>query len=452
MARNRPSPKSYGTVLVVGGCGFLGSRVVDQLLNFPSEDAGVGESQPESHLGPGKASSRDGAGNGQSLERHSYEVHSPATSDITTITYPSLRSRYPPISSSGTRVHALDLRCTQHVFPNCTYHEADITNADALLEVFRKVKPDVVINTASPSWEAPAEILKKVNIDGTQTLLEVAGGKLGDWGGTCGVFVHTSSASVVHDGESDLINADERYPYVCPNPREYYSETKVHAEKLALEANDKPDYGHMLTCAVRPAGIVGEGDRAGFSGGILRTASVAPGWQLHIQIGSGDNLFDNTYVHNVVYGLLCAADALLTTRARRQSGKAIELDHERVDGEAFNVTNDQPAYFWDSSRYLYSRYGRDINTDKIWVLPSGLAYAVGAAAETFNWLSGRKGKLNRQTVKYACIHRYYSCEKLRRRTGYMPIVPIDEGFARAVKEYKLHEEETRQTQGQKKTQ
>ncbi|EXJ77865.1 hypothetical protein A1O3_09024 [Capronia epimyces CBS 606.96] len=446
MAGNRASPKSYGTVLVVGGCGFLGSRVVEQLLNFPAE------AQDESQRQSGKASSSNGTVNGQHQTPHSDELRSPSSSNITIFQFPSLRSRYPPISSSGTQVHALDLRCTQNLFSGCTYHEADITNPDALLEVFRQVKPDVVINTASPSWEAPAAILRKVNIDGTRTLLEVAGAKLGDWGGHCKVFVHTSSSSVVHDGDSDLINADERYPYVCPNPREYYSETKVHAEKLALEANDKPEYGHMLTCAIRPAGIVGEGDRGGFSGGILRTASVAPAWQLHIQLGTGDNLFDNTYVHNVVYGLLCATDALLATHARRQSGKAVELDHERVAGEAFNVTNDQPAYFWDSSRYLYSRYGRDINIDKIWVLPTGLAYAVGAAAETFNWLTGRKGKLNRQTVKYTCINRYYSCDKLRRRTGYKPIVPIDEGFARAVKWYKLDEEQTPRAQGQKKTQ
>ena len=418
MAEESRPPNSYGTVLVVGGCGFLGSRVVDQLLNFPSED---GEAQAANGL----------------VSKANGHASSPRV-QLLPSSFPSLRSRYP--STIDTQVHALDLRCARNVFPNCTYHDADITSAEALLEVFKKVKPDVVINTASPSWEAPADILRKVNIEGTRTLLEVAGGKHGGWGGQCKVFVHTSSASVVHDGEADLINADEKYPYVCPNRREYYSETKVHAERLALEANNKLEYGHMLTCAVRPAGIVGEGDLGGFSGGILKTAAVAPSWQLHIQLGSNDNLFDNTYVHNVVYGLLCAASALLVTKQRALDGKPPILDHEKVDGEAFNVTNGSPIYFWDSSRYLFSRYGRDINLDKLWVLPTGMAEFVGGAAETFNWLTGRKGKLNRQTVKYTCIHRYYSCEKLKRRTGYVPIVPIDEGFARSVKWFKANEE------------
>lgn len=439
MATDTSTPRSYGTVLVVGGCGFLGSRVVDQLLNFPSEDADA-DADPDTPELRHRASSKPAETKGSGPTSTSY---TPTKFDVHALlpsSFPSLRSRYPPTSSTTTQVHVLDLRCTTNVFPGATYHSGDITSPDALLEIFRAVKPDLVINTASPSWEAPAAVLRKVNIDGTRILLEVAGGKHGDWGGRCRAFVHTSSASVVHDGESDLINADERYPYVCPNPREYYSETKVYAEKLALEANDKDEYGHMLTCAVRPAGIVGEGDRGGFSAGILRTASVAPDWQLHIQLGQNANLFDNTYVHNVVYGLLCAAQALLATSQRKSDGKAPVLDHEKVDGEAFNVTNDSPAFFWDSSRYLFSRYGRDIRIENVRVLPVGFATWVGAAAETFNWMTGRKGKLNRQTVKYACVHRYYSCDKLKRRTGYQPLVGVEEGLARSVRWFKADEE------------
>jgi sterol-4alpha-carboxylate 3-dehydrogenase (decarboxylating) len=423
------------------------------LLNFPSE---------------GKAAKSNGGANGaHTTNGHVSEppkskigyppiappstpipTPNPSKYDLTNLlssSFPSLRSRYPPTNLSATTVHVLDLRCTQHVFPGATYHSADITNASAVLEVFRKVKPDVVINTASPSWEAPADLLQKVNIEGTRILVEVAGGKKhGDWGGHVKAFVHTSSASVVHDADSSLTNADERYPYVFPNPREYYSETKVVAEQLVLEANaneEASDGGKMLTCAIRPAGVIGEGDRGGFSGGILRTASVAPSWQLHIQLGNNENLFDNTYVHNVCFGTLCATTALLETYRRKQQGLlGGVLEHEKVDGEAFNVTNNSPAYFWDSSHYLYSRYGRDLNRDKMVVLPTWFAYYIGAAAEVFNYLSGRKGKFNRQTLKYATIHRYYSCKKLMERTGYVPIVALDEGFERSVKWFKEDEE------------
>ncbi|EXJ56458.1 hypothetical protein A1O7_06802 [Cladophialophora yegresii CBS 114405] len=434
-------PRSYGTVLVVGGCGFVGSRLVDQLLNFPSED---GQQTSPTTSAAAKAPPYP------PIASRSAPIPTPnpekyQSTNLLPSSFPSLRSRYPPTNLSNTQVHVLDLRCTQHIFPGATYHSADITNPAAILDVFRKVKPDVVINTASPSWEAPPDILRKVNIEGTRILVEVAGGKKhGDWGGHVKTFIHTSSASVVHDGDSDLINANELYPYVCPNPREYYSETKVFAEKLVLEANaneEISDSGKMLTCAVRPAGVVGEGDRGGFSGGILRTASVAPSWQLHIQLGDNANLFDNTYVHNVCFGLLCATTALLETYKRRQQGMAGGvLNHEKVDGEAFNVTNNSPAYFWDSSHYLYSRYGRALDRSRMTVLPTWFAYYIGAAAEVFNWMTGRKGKFNRQTLKYATINRYYSCGKLMDRTGYVPVVPLDEGFARSVKWFKEDEE------------
>jgi len=160
---------------------------------------------------------------------------------------------------------------------------------------------------------------------------------------------------------------------------------------------------------------------------------VAPLWQLHIQLGPGDNLFDTTYVGNVALGLLLVAEALLITHQRKAQGKADVLEHERVDGEAFIVTNDAPCYFWDITKFVWSRIGREIGgVNKIWALPEGMAQVIGALSEAFGAISGRKGKINRQTVKYSCIDRYYSCEKIKRRCGYRPVVGVEEGLARSV--------------------
>lgn len=199
MAFNPSEPIALGRVLVIGGCGFLGYHVVDQLLNFPSED----------DLPPSTPSA----------------LKIQSTVDAASLSFPTLRSRYPVYKN--TEVHVLDLRCTRNRLRGATYHDGDICDPESLLHVFRKVKPEVIINTASPMWDASPKVLQKVNVMGTQTLLEVAGGLRGDWGGKCKAFVHTSSSSVVHDAQSDLINADERWPYVRPNPNEYYTETKV---------------------------------------------------------------------------------------------------------------------------------------------------------------------------------------------------------------------------------
>jgi sterol-4alpha-carboxylate 3-dehydrogenase (decarboxylating) len=405
-----PNEKSIGTVLVVGGCGFVGGNLVDQLLNFPSED----------NLPPASKEPKP-------VEKYSREslVVTPST------TFPTLRSRYPAYSRAGTRVHALDLKCTRNRHDRAIYHECDITDEAALTALFQEIKPDVVINTASPQFTAPNKILKKVNIEGTKTLLKAAQST-----GTVKAFVHTSSASVVHDCYSDLINATELYPYVYPNPAEYYSETKVVAEKAVLEANGT---NGMLTCAIRPAGVVGEGDRGGFAYAIILTGSKAPAWNLNMQLGHGEGLFDNTYVGNLCYALLCATDALLSTHTRKAEGKSEILDFERVDGEAFNCTNDEPAYFWDTSRFLWSRYGRvdDVRpATQAWALPREMAVFAGFASEWVNWALGRPSKLTAQGARYACMHRYYSCEKLKKRTGYKPMVSVEEGLERSVREFK----------------
>ena len=419
-----------GTVLVVGGCGFLGSAVVDQLLNFPSEDA----PRPTAVL---EASSRQ------------HEQGTPKSPPSVNIqvdhVFPSLRGRYPIYNQSKTTIHTIDLRCVRNRYPGCTYHEADITDHSALKAVFEKVKPDVVINTASPHFDAKPDILRKVNIEGTKCLLDVARDCP-----SVKVFVHTSSSSVVHDALSPLYGVDERWPYISPNPREYYSETKVRSEQLALQANNSGEQ-QMLTCAIRPAGIVGEGDQAGFAYSVTKTASQAPGWQLQLQLGENDNLFDNTYVGNVAYGLLCAAQALKETVSRREARSTV-LDFEQVDGEAFNVTNSEPAYFWDLARFLWSRYGRDVDAQKVWTLPEGAAVAAGWGSEIFAALTGRKSRYNRQTARYACMVRYFSCEKLKQRTGYEPIVGLEEALERTVRWFKEIEEDDRLTEREKKGQ
>lgn len=200
--------KSLGTVLVVGGCGFLGSHLVEQLLNFPSESS---EPLVKSH------------GANDTLRK----PYGPSSSipPSSAFAFPNRRDRYP--SYTNTNVHVLDLKCVHNRHMGAFYHEADITSPQAVLEIFKEIKPDLVINTVSPGFESPKPILYKVNVEGARILLEVAGGTHGAWGGKCKGFVHTSSCSVIHDTQSNLMQADERWPLIRPNPREYYSETKV---------------------------------------------------------------------------------------------------------------------------------------------------------------------------------------------------------------------------------
>ncbi|OQE26645.1 hypothetical protein PENSTE_c005G07608 [Penicillium steckii] len=386
-----------GNVLVVGGCGFLGWHVVDHLLNFPSE------SDPSAAL--------------------------PKPQNDKRFDFPTLASRYPTYKAN---VSVVDLRTSHNRLPGATYYDGDITSVESMLEVFRAAKPNLVIHTATPSvLEGNKPLLYKVNVEGTRTLLQVAGGEHGDWGGKCKAFVYTSSSSVVHDTQSDLINVNEEWPYIRGKlQQEYYSETKADAEEIVLKYNRQSPTG-MVTAAIRPAGIHGEKDTT-VTHKILEHGAQASNTVLKMQLGENDNLFDFTYVGNVAYAHMLAGFRLLATYDRYETGAGALLEHERVDGEAFNITNDSPVYFWDVTRGMWALIDRVVEPHEVYSLPEGLLGAIGGIAETVLGLLGKTPRLTRRTVRYSCMTRYYSIEKAKFRLAYLPVVPVDEGIARAV--------------------
>lgn len=102
------------SVLVVGGCGFLGHHIVSQLLEkFPS-----------------------------------------------------------------ARISVLDLRTAHNRFPSVSYYDGDITSVEAVQHILGRVGPQVIIHTASPvvaDFKGSPTLYYKVNVDGTRILLECAG-------------------------------------------------------------------------------------------------------------------------------------------------------------------------------------------------------------------------------------------------------------------------------------
>ena len=264
-----------------------------------------------------------------------------------------------------------------------------------------------------------------------------------------------------------------------------YNETKAQAEEIVLNSND--DNG-LRTCAIRPAGIFGPGDRQVLQG-LLK---VVENNQTKYQIGSNENLFDWTYVQNVVHAHLLAADKLYnepispnsfeeplnftdatleyvripTSRARNvgphtdrdvsneetelalnyskgisevkpisrtkfdQFGTIRDPSSLKVSGQAFFITNGEPIYFWDFPRAVWRGVGHI--PPKPTVLPSSLGYYLGAAAEAFAWLSGRDAGFTRYRVKYASSSRWYNIEKARRILGYEPQVGIEDGIKNTI--------------------
>lgn len=377
MDSEKPS-KSFGSVLVVGGCGFLGHHIVAQLLE-------------------------------------SYDA----------------------------KVSVVDLRTDRNRLDSVTYYDADITSELAVKNVLEKATPAVIIHTASPAFlgdEGQNKALyKKVNVDGTQNLIDRAGEA-----GCVKAFVYTSSASVIHDTVSDLVNADERWPALrAPLQREYYSETKAMAEEIVLAANRK--HNNMLTIAIRPAGIFGEGDQQ-IIPGLLRAHYNK---KTHFQLGENMNLFDFTYVGNAAYAHILAAIALMNTHEL----PTVPLDHEKVDGEAFLITNGNPVYFWDFARIVWRAAGDQTDPSQVWTIGKDLGLVIASLLEWLMWFAGgRKPSLSRKVMNYSSMTRYYNIDKARTMLGYRPQYGMEEGVRRTVEYIQAQEEEKKAETEQKKSQ
>jgi len=89
--------------------------------------------------------------------------------------------------------------------------------------------------------------------------------------------------------------------------------------------------------------------------------------QTAFQVGDNTNLWDFTYVDNVVYAHILAAENLLTPKDKLDSGAAA--------GEAFLITNGQPLYFWDFARGVWASFGH-VNPRAVYI-PMSLGFWLG---------------------------------------------------------------------------
>ncbi|GJC80026.1 sterol-4-alpha-carboxylate 3-dehydrogenase, decarboxylating [Colletotrichum liriopes] len=331
-----------------------------------------------------------------------------------------------------TAVDVIDLRCGHNRHPKANYHEADITDTDKMKSILENVKPDVVIHTASPAVQGDSAVAKdlfrKVNVDGTASVVAAC------QAASVKALVYTSSASIISDNTNDLINADERWPVIRGELQtEYYSETKADLTRSSPPPGRRRRTGPqrepprplpLVTCSIRPAGIFGEGDTMVTH----QMVKIYREGKTGVQLGDNDNLFDFTYVGNVAHAHLLAARLLLATAA----ASTAPLDHEKVDGEAFLVTNDSPIYFWDFARAIWRAAGSDKGTSHVWAIPREIGVVLGFCSEVFFTIIGKPPIFNRQRNIYSCMTRYYNISKAKRLLGYRPIVGLGDGIKRGV--------------------
>lgn len=337
-----------------------------------------------------------------------------------------------------SKVHVIDINTQRNRIAGVEYHNCDISDLPQVEQIIAQARPRTIFHVACPeSTVQQPDVFKKVNVTGSHNLL-VAAKKVG----TVRAFINTSTSSVIHDNVSNLVKADESLPVLqYPAQKRVYTLTKAEAETEILATNRQDGDSSMLTVSIRPATVFGERDTITF-GKIVANARQGKG---KIQFGPGGNLYDFVYASNCADAHILAAKALVNAWGK----PALPAD-KRVDGESFNVTNEEPVPFWDFQRAIAASVGLPVKPEEVKILPVWVAYIIATIAEWFTWIRtfGKEQPIvTREAVRLTVIERTLSGEKAKRVLGYQPKVTMDEGLARTGKWF-VEEDQRR---GAKKT-
>ncbi|MGB5704891.1 MAG: NAD-dependent epimerase/dehydratase family protein [Polyangiales bacterium] len=258
-----------------------------------------------------------------------------------------------------------------------------------------------VIDALTHARRSIARDIESVNVGGTKNVLRVAQ--------SMGVtrFVHTSS--IVASFCMNAAGRDETAPY--STSLDLYTATKVAGERAVLAANGA--HG-MMTCAIRPGGIYGPGERFTY-GRLVRALKL--GIPL-VVFGDGSARLDYVYIDNLVDGEIRAAERL--------------VEGSPVCGQAYFLSDETPINAGQFSIELAKNMGLRVPLIRV---PDPVARTVGAVSErVYQILGAPKPLFTVANVKLCDIDHYFSIDRAKRDLGYSPLVDTEEGLRRTAVE------------------
>ncbi|MDF2555832.1 MAG: 3 beta-hydroxysteroid dehydrogenase/Delta 5--_4-isomerase [Microbacterium sp.] len=254
----------------------------------------------------------------------------------------------------------------------------------------------VVHLAAKVSLAGDPEDFRRINVDGTRTLLDAAVRS------GAARFVQVSSPSVAHAGSALAgVGADPADP---AHARGEYARTKAEAELLALAQDG--DALHVV--AIRPHLVWGPGDPQ-LVGRIVERARRG---RLPL-LNGGTALIDSTYVDNAASGIAAAL-----ARA------------DEVHGRAFVLTNGEPRPVGDLLAGICRAAGVE---PPRWSIPAGVARAAGSVVERV-WAvrpGADEPPMTRFLAEQLSTAHWFDQREIRDALQWTPSVSIDEGLGRS---------------------
>ncbi|MGB5373126.1 MAG: NAD-dependent epimerase/dehydratase family protein [Polyangiales bacterium] len=313
--------------------------------------------------------------------------------------------------AKGCPVNVLDKAPEPEAQDGVRWFHGDVRSHSDVLAASHDV--DTVFHTAAViealthARRSVSRTIEAINVGGTQNVIRAAR--------QSGVrrLVHTSS--IVASFCMDAAGRDESAPY--STSRDLYTRTKIAGERAVLDANGKDG---LLTCAIRPGGIYGPGERLTY-GRLVRALRL--GVPL-VVFGDGHARLDYVYIDNLVDAELRAAERL--------------FEGSPVCGEAYFVSDETPINAGQFSIELVKNMGLDTRLVRV---PDPVARAMGVAMERmYQALGVAKPLFTEANVKLCDIDHYFSIDKAKRDLAYRPLVDTEEGLRRTAEEARAYYE------------
>ncbi|KAI9142091.1 hypothetical protein BKA69DRAFT_1069976 [Paraphysoderma sedebokerense] len=385
--------------LVIGGEGFLGRHIVEALLLHSSPSSQT----PQYSLSSSFAQ----------LKRYGSKINGDITENKGAVS-----------KCDQPQIHILDLPPTSRYPPHPNLHYHSISLLSDFTPLLTQYNIKYVFHTASPPHGLTRDKYYSVNVVGTKNVIECcrkAGVKK---------LVYTSSTAVLFEGK------DLKFVEECDDDAENmlnrkffdaYTETKALAENIVLSSNNmltenSTSATPLLTCAIRPAAIFGPRDNQLIPGFV---DTVKDG-HIRFRIGANTNLFDFTFVDNIVYAHLLAMEKMGCQKG--------------IDGEAFNITNDQPVPFWSFQAHFVRRLLPPSHPVQSYIHQFCIPYSVALffaiivdfIVKILSPIVTIHPAFTSFRVGFVCKWQTYDISKAKKQLGYSAVVTIEEGIERTV--------------------
>lgn len=192
----------------------------------------------------------------------------------------------------------------------------------------------------------------------------------------------------------------------------------------------------LRTCAIRPAGIYGEGEERHFP----RIIGMLDAGLLVFKVGAPETLVDWVHVDNLVFAHLLAAAKLVTSQDESTATK--DAPRAVVGGKAYYISDQNPINQWEFLKPLIEGLGHKFPRVFIpFKVMFYLAFLVEMVHGIVNPFYPFEPFVNRAEVCKVGVTHFFRTSKAERDLGWSPLVTPQQGMDRMVAYFQQKQEE-----------